>query len=105
MARVKIRGRKDAIEIEDSRARQIKVLRFGKPDGTGKADPHDDLDLGDDWAGMLGQVDWIELDRKTVPKKTKVIRYQKDMGGMYGMQWVAREVPLDYILQEGESLI
>jgi hypothetical protein len=97
MARVKIRGRKDAIEIEDSRARQIKVLRFGRPDGTGKADPHDDLDLGDDWAGMLGQVDWIELDRVVKPSQTKAVQVNATR--------TVKIVPIDYTLQEGESLI
>lgn len=97
MAKIKIRGRKEAITIEDDRARQIKVLRFGNSDGIGKADPHDDLDLGDEWAGMLGQVDWIELDRKPEVMKTKAVEIKETR--------MVKIVPLDYTLQENEELI
>lgn len=97
MARIKIRGRKEPIEVDNARARSVKALIFGNTDGTGKADPHEYLDLGDAWAGMVGQVDWIELDRVIQPSKTKAVQIDATR--------TVKMVPLDYTLQAGESLI
>lgn len=97
MALIKIRGRKEPITVDNARGRQIKTLRFGDAAGNGKADPHDDLDLGDEWAGMLGQVEWIQLELAPQPKKFKVIRVVGDDTKVY-------QVPVDYKLKEGEEL-
>ena len=68
-ARVFIKGRKEPIEIENDRARKLKVLRFGDANGNGKADPLQGIDLGDEWAGEIGKIATIELDRPAQTKK------------------------------------
>lgn len=64
MALIFIKRRKEPIEISDERARKIKNLRFGDIDGIGKAEPTEMIDLGDEWAGELGQIIAVELTKK-----------------------------------------
>ena len=71
MAFIYIRKRREPIEVENERARKIKLLRFGNQDGEGKADPSDLIDLGDDWAGEIGQISSVEIT-KTRPQEVKV---------------------------------
>lgn len=73
MAFIKVKGRREPIEISNERARKIKALRFG--DGiseSSKSDPTEMIDLGDEWAGELGQIVAIELtrDRPVVQQQT-----------------------------------
>ncbi len=97
MGIIKIRGRKDVIEVDTIRARKIKTLRFGDVNGKGKADPKDDLDLGDIWAGTIGMVEWVELGKQEKPVTFKVIRRA-------GIPDRVFQVPKDYQLKEGEEL-
>lgn len=68
-ARVFIKGRKEPIEIENDRARKLKILRFGDANGNGKADPMQGIDLGDEWAGELGKISSVELERREQTKQ------------------------------------
>lgn len=61
-----IKRKKDPIEVTEDRARKIKLLRFGN-DGENKADPEELIDLGDEWAGKLGEITAVEI-KKDVPK-------------------------------------
>lgn len=96
MAKIKIIGRREPIEIDNEKARAIKRMRFGDLDGNGKVDPKEDIDLGDEWAGKIGQIDWIELDKSVKPAKVKFI-HRPDQPR------VAIMVPIDYQLKEGET--
>lgn len=64
MALVYIRRKKEPIEIDNDRARKIKLLRFGDINGNGKADPSELVDLGDEWAGELGQIAAVEITKE-----------------------------------------
>lgn len=97
MSLIKIRGRKELIEVDHERGRKIKTLRFGDANGSGKADPKDDLDLGDEWAGTVGMVEWVELGKAKTPTKFKVIR-------RVGVDGTVFQVPIDYKLKDGEEL-
>lgn len=97
MARIKIIGRREPIEIDGTEARKIKKLRFGDIDGIGKLDPNHDIDLGDAWAGKIGQIDWIELDRTVQPTKTRWVTVLETKR--------AKMVSMDYTLQAGEEFI
>lgn len=90
--------RKELITVDDIRGRKIKTLRFGDFHGNGKGDPKDDLDLGDEWAGSLGMVEWVELGKAPTPKEFRVIN-RAGAGNM------AFRVPLDYKLKEGEEFV
>ena len=97
MATIKIRGRREPITVDDTRARKIKVLRFGDVNGKGKADPHEDLDLGDEWAGTIGMVEWVELGKAKEIPKFKVIRRLDTPDRVF-------QVPVNYQLKAGEEL-
>ena len=97
MAIIKIRGRKEVIEVDNARGRQVKLLRFGDVNGKGKADPHDDLDLGDAWAGTIGQVEWVEIGKDAKPVGFRLIQKQGN-GTVY-------QVPKNYQLQAGEEFV
>lgn len=97
MALVKIKNRREPIEVSLERGRKIKKLRFGDLDGHGKLDPFDDLDLGDEWAGSIGQIEWIDLGKTTQKKEYKVISKVGES--------TLFQVPLDYKLQDGEEFI
>lgn len=60
MARIKIRGRFEAIEIDNARAQKVKDRKFGN-NGVEKAEPQELVDLGN-WAGEYGRIVEIELD-------------------------------------------
>lgn len=62
MARIKIRGRQEYIEIENDRAKKLKLLKFGD-DTHPAAAPTELVDLGD-WSGELGRVVEIEMTKK-----------------------------------------
>ena len=77
MAFIKIRGRREPVEIDNERARQVKARKFGT-DTIEKADPREDLDLGDVWSGEYGQVIGIELTPVKKPQKSKQEEYQEE---------------------------
>ena len=64
MGKIKIRGRLEPIEIENSRAQQIKDRKFGN-NGAEKADPQDLVDLGE-WSGEYSRIVEIELTKTRV---------------------------------------
>lgn len=94
---IKIRGRREPIEVDYDRANKIKTLRFGGINGLGKADPKDDLVIGEEWAGTIGLVEWVELGKSVQKPQYKFIRFegQKDN--------VVHQVPINYQLKEGEQ--
>lgn len=71
MALVHIKKRQDPIVISNERARKIKVMRFGTEanDYKDALDPRELIDLGDLWAGEIGEIKGIELtpDSKPAP--------------------------------------
>ena len=97
MAIIKIRGRKETITVDNMRGRKIKIARFGDIDGRGKMDPKTDLDLGDDWAGTIGQIEWVEIGKDAKKKEFKVIRRLDTKDRVF-------MVPIDYVLKSGEEL-
>ena len=64
MALIFIKKRREPIEIEYTRAKKIKDLRFGDINGNGKGAPLETVNLGDEWAGELGQISAVELYQK-----------------------------------------
>lgn len=96
MALIKIRGRKDPIEIDREKGIKIKTLRFGDVNGRGKADSKDDLVIGDEWAGTVGLVEWVELGKKAEPAKFRLIRVPGENSKVF-------KVPKDYQLKDGEE--
>lgn len=66
MALIYIKRKREPIEVSNDRARKIKQLRFGDPDGSGnnKAEPTEMIDLGDEWAGELGQIVSVEMTKE-----------------------------------------
>lgn len=68
MANIFIRGEREPIQVSNERAREIKKLRFGvlSKDGqtiVGKADPKEDLNLGE-WAGEIGKITAIKIEHE-----------------------------------------
>jgi hypothetical protein len=63
MALVFIKRKKEPVEISNERARRIKVLRFGDQFGENKAEPTELVDLGDEWAGEIGQIVSVEITK------------------------------------------
>lgn len=63
MAFIKIRGRLEAIQVDDARARKIKERKFGVEGIVAKAEPNELIDLGD-WSGEYGRIVEIEMSRK-----------------------------------------
>jgi len=61
MAKIKIRGRFDPIEIDNARAQKVKDRKFGN-NGVEKAEATDVVDLGD-WAGEYGRIVEIEMTK------------------------------------------
>lgn len=59
MAIVKIKGRREVINLPDERARQLKNVWLGKF-GYTKANPREVIDL-DEWVGEFGQIASIEI--------------------------------------------
>ncbi len=90
--------RKELITVDDARGRQIKLLRFGDVNGRGKVDPKTELDLGDEWAGTVGMIEYIELGKAKVPVKFKVMQDRNVVGKVF-------QVPLDYKLKEGQEFV
>jgi hypothetical protein len=74
MAFVFIKSRREPIRVSNERGRALKKLRFGEigkhGEMIGKSDPHDDIDLGD-WAGEIGQIKAVEIEKDIVPKVDK----------------------------------
>lgn len=68
MALIYIKRRKEPIEIDNDRARRIKAMRFGDLNGNGKLDEHELIDLGDEWAGELGQIAAVEIKKEAPPR-------------------------------------
>lgn len=97
MAKIKIIGRREVIEVDGTKARQIKILRFGDSHGVGKVDPMTDIDLGDSWAGKIGQIDWIELDRKPQERTERPVEIKATR--------TVKMMPLNYELQPGEEFL
>jgi len=64
MATIKIRGRRDPIEVSDERGKKLKNQKFGF-NGIAKADPSTPVDLGDIWCGALSQIESIEIEGKS----------------------------------------
>lgn len=58
---ITIRRRKEPVEVDEHRARKVKLLRFGDVEGNGKADPDTDIDLGDAWSGKIDQIVSVEI--------------------------------------------
>lgn len=61
MAKIKIKGRIEAIELDNARAQKIKDRKFGD-NGVEKADPQDLVDLGD-WSGEYSRIVEIDMDK------------------------------------------
>jgi len=59
MAKIKIRGRFEPIEIDNARAQKVKDRKFGN-NGIEKAEATDVVDLGE-WAGEYGRIVEIEM--------------------------------------------
>ena len=62
MARIKIRGRLEPIEMDNARAQKVKNRKFGL-NGEQKAEAIDTVDLGD-WAGEYGRIVEIEMTKE-----------------------------------------
>ena len=61
MAKIKIRGRLEPIEIENEKAQKVKDRKFGF-NGVEKAEPTDLVDLGE-WAGEYSRIVEIEMTK------------------------------------------
>lgn len=73
MGQILIKGRTDAIKLDNETCRNIKDRWLGNLEkGIEKSDKNDILDLGDAWAGTYGQIKTVEIDpehRKTSPQE------------------------------------
>lgn len=74
MARIKIRGRREELTLDNERALKLKRRKFGL-DNVEKAKPNDGVDLGI-WAGEYGQIVSIEIETASV---TPASRQQERM--------------------------
>ena len=87
MALIYIKKRREPIEVDNERARKIKLLRFGNVDGVGKVDPSELIDLGDDWAGEIGQISAVEI-KKEQPREVKADPMQEQR------EWVTAQLAM-----------
>jgi len=71
MARIYIKGRREPLEIENTRAQMVKNRKLGLNNKT-MADPMDMVDLGD-WCGEYGRIGEIEL---TQTQGSRIDTYQ-----------------------------
>ena len=68
MGRIKIKGRRENIELDDTRCQKLKNKWLGL-NGERKADIKDLVDIGD-WAGEYSQIDSIEIVKEKIdPRK------------------------------------
>lgn len=74
LAKITIRGRKDPLYIDRGRAQKLKDLKFGY-NNTEKADPSDDVDLGE-WSGEMRRIIEIEMP-KNEPERNTTLDHQR----------------------------
>lgn len=98
MALIKIRMRKELITVDNVRGKKVKLLRFGDVNGKGKADPQTELDLGDEWCGTVGMVEWVEIGKEAKPAGFRIMRKASVSDRVF-------QVPLNYTLQAGEEFV
>lgn len=84
MAIIKIRGRKDPIEVSNERGNKLKHQKFGF-NGIGRAEPNTPVDLGDIWCGLMSQIESIEIEREN--KSAEPQKYVQAQETEYDKWW------------------
>lgn len=81
MATIKIRGRTDALIVDDSVAKKIKDRKFGVEGHVTKAEPNDLLEIshgGGTWCGEYGRITEIDIPRVTEYEDAKKADREKE---------------------------